>query len=314
MTGGGLIWEAQSSVVKSDKSAVPPASSSAPAQPVVPQPQPQQSPQPAEIPQASSSSIPAYGATAPVARGITGTLYSLQLSMTGAQRDFGDAKKLLHYFFTRDGWSESSLSSRYYRAPQKLTTAQIFFPILSSDLIPSRFGVRAPGKLDRWLIHYKDVVKAPFSGKFRFVGLANDNMSVRWNGKVVLDTGYYLLTQGTENFSGMNRPSSLGVSDRFPHTMGRLPMRAGPWIEIRAGQTYTIETTISEFGDKTYAFLLFELADAQRYRGDGKLRLVRFADAPLPAELSNLPRDNAPDNVDMTGGGFIWATQSSASR
>jgi hypothetical protein len=224
-------------------------------------------------------------------------------------RNNGDAKKLLYQFFTRDRWSESSLRSRFYPSPDKLTTAQIFFPLLSSEDVPSRFGVRAPGKLDQWTIYYKDVVKAPFTGKFRFVGLANDNMAVRWNGKVVLDCGYYLSTQDTEHFSGMNKPKSLGVSDRFPHSMGKLPMRAGTWIDVRAGQSYPIEIALSEFGDKNFAFLLFELVDPQRYRGDGKLRLVRFADTPLPADLFNLSRRNAPDNVDMTGGGLIWATQ-----
>lgn len=64
-----------------------------------------------------------------------------------------------------------------------------------------------------FVLIYQGKVKAPFSGKFRFVGTGDDVLLVRWNRKLVLEGGYMLPTVGIQSVS-------RSESDCCPQTGG----------------------------------------------------------------------------------------------
>ncbi|MEI7651974.1 MAG: hypothetical protein WCJ96_08200 [Verrucomicrobiota bacterium] len=208
-------------------------------------------------------------------------------------------RKEVHEFLVERKWSITSLSDKY-RAPDVLWAAQIFIPNVSADMGPKAYGVEKTVKPSRWIAHYKGAVKVPQTAKFRFVGMGDDFLCVKWSGRVVLDSGYDQPIVG-----GGNIYPDFGkqkFAETHPSKLGK-PLRCGPWLTMTAGQSVPLEIVIGETpGGLFAAFLLFEVADAAG-KGTG-LKLVRFADSPLPAEIAK----GHPDvpNVDMLAKGWLF--------
>lgn len=208
-------------------------------------------------------------------------------------------RKEVHEFLVERKWSITSLSDKY-RAPDVLWAAQIFIPNVYADMGPKAYGVEKTVKPSRWIAHYKGAVKVPQTAKFRFVGMGDDFLCVKWSGRVVLDSGYDQPIVG-----GGNIYPDFGkqkFAETHPSKLGK-PLRCGPWLTMTAGQSVPLEIVIGETpGGLFAAFLLFEVADAAG-KGTG-LKLVRFADSPLPAEIAK----GHPDvpNVDMLAKGWLF--------
>ena len=139
--------------------------------------------------------------------GLPGTFYDFKQNkagkptpmMGGAPEKFGDPSnsaaiglynKEVAEFFEK-GFATSSLSN-VYRAPDTLLASQIFIPPCPATEAPKAYGVGELCKPSRWIAHYRGTVKAPQTGKFRFVGSGDDFLAVRWNRKVALDSGYQI--------------------------------------------------------------------------------------------------------------------------
>ncbi|NBX34006.1 hypothetical protein EBR16_01365, partial [bacterium] len=146
--------------------------------------------------------------------GLPGTFYDFKQNkagkptpmMGGAPEKFGDPSngpaiglynKEVNEFFDK-GFAVSSLSN-VFRAPDTLLASQIFIPPCPATEAPKAYGVGELCKPSRWIAHYRGAVKAPQTGKFRFVGSGDDFLAVRWNRKVALDSGYQQFLTGGEN-------------------------------------------------------------------------------------------------------------------
>lgn len=208
-------------------------------------------------------------------------------------------KKEVHKFLVTSRWNVSALSDKF-SAPDTLWAAQIFIPIMPADIGPKAYGVEKTVKPSRWIAHYKGAVKMPQTAKFRFVGMGDDILAVRWDSKVVLDSGYdRLITGGTDLYPGFGKQK---YTETHPSKLGQ-PLRCGPWVTATAGQNVPIEIVIGETpGGLFCAFLFFEVADGAG-KGTG-LKLVRFADTPLPPDIAK----GHPDvpNVDMEAKGWLF--------
>jgi len=255
--------------------------------------------------------------------GLVGTFYDFKQTRTGRPTDMmGPRPEQMHpdnnpaialyvgrvrEFLNKD-MSTSSLSN-VFRAPDNLIASQIFIPPRSATSAPVAYGVGDQVRPSRWIAHYRGSVRAPQSGKFRFVGSGDDILVVRWDRKYALDSGYGQYVVGMDNI--YRDFGNRKYSDVHPSTLGR-PMQAGPWLTITRGKEYPIEIMIGETpGGTFYAVLCIE-AQGPDGKGTG-LKLLRFSNTELPQEIAN-GNPRIP-NVDMQAEGWIFeATRGGVAR
>jgi hypothetical protein len=162
-----------------------------------------------------------------------------------------------------NGWNESHLT-KYFSGPNPLYTTQIFIPKIDADQGPRAFNLsRVQPKM--WVIHYKGSVIPTESGTYRFVGMGDDVLVVRFNGRVVLDCGPmnpsgkgprdFYASEGLQLKSDMPWYKGLGRGDTF---------------QVNAGENYPMEVLLGEWpGGDFKAWLLLE-KDGVQYEKDSK--------------------------------------------
>jgi len=164
--------------------------------------------------------------------------------------------------FVNSGWNEVNLQ-KYFVGPHPLYTTQIFIPKINADKGPQAFGLGVQPKM--WVVHYKGNVIPTESGTFRFVGVADDVLVVRFNGRVVLDCG-------STNPSG-HAPQSFytPVGVQLDPKMGWYKgLGRGDPIQVNGGESYPMEVLIGEWpGGDFKAWLMIE-KDGVQYEKDSK--------------------------------------------
>jgi hypothetical protein len=122
---------------------------------------------------------------------LVGKFYDLKQLKDGKpsklDQDHGYSDELYN-FVTKSAWNTSVLE-KYFVGPNPLFTTQIYIPKINADQGPLAFGLGGRVQPKMWVVHYKGNVVPTESGTFRFVGMADDVLVVRFNGKVVLDRG-----------------------------------------------------------------------------------------------------------------------------
>jgi hypothetical protein len=106
---------------------------------------------------------------------------------------------------------------KYYCSPTRLWTSCFYTDsVIDAELAPKYYEcdnvVKVPGA---WVCIYSGNIVAPFSGKFRFLGAADDVILVRFNKEIVLDYGFASFTAGSyfytskwRDFSGEHKDTS----------------------------------------------------------------------------------------------------------
>ena len=248
--------------------------------------------------------------------GLPGTFYDFKQNrsgkptpmMGGAPEKFGDPSnnsaislyvKEVKDFFDK-GFSATALHD-VFRAPDTLLASQIFIPPCPATEAPKAYGVGELCKPSRWIAHYKGAVKSAQNGKFRFVGSGDDFLVIRWDRKVVLDSGYGQYVVGDGNvYPGFGKKP---FNETHASQLGK-PLRCGPWITATRDKEIPLEIVIGETpGGTFYAVVLIEVADASG-KPDGQLRLFRMTTDELPEVIKN-GHPSIP-GVDMTGGDWIF--------
>lgn len=225
-----------------------------------------------------------FGSDSPGGSSLVGTFYDLKQTSSGQPLKITDGE---HYAimkkFVDSGWRESTLS-RYFKAPKKLYNSHIFISHRSANEAPKAYGCEDKVKPSHWIAIYRGKVVAPKSGTFRFVGMADDTITVRFNGKEVFDHGYSYASLGLymangKNFKVMDGTTKNDVLKRQIQRSGvyKIPvtfykyktmghyntrlngMAAGAEFTVTANEVYPIEILISEVpGGGFSAFLLLE--------------------------------------------------------
>jgi len=174
-------------------------------------------------------------------------------------------------------WDESILK-HYFRAPEPLSTYQVFFPKMLADAAPKAFDVDKQVKPSRWLVHYKGTVISPVTGQIRFVGFGDDILFVRFNRKGVLEASFKPM--GTD-FNGGNKE---GVGAEY--AAGR-QLATGAWMRVTEGESYPIEILVGESpGGDFRCFLLVQEKGkdyANRAKGGPQLPVFQTAPTQLPS-------------------------------
>ncbi|MDR1497980.1 MAG: hypothetical protein LBS59_06190 [Puniceicoccales bacterium] len=235
--------------------------------------------------------------------GLIGTFYDFKQGPRGQQRGFNTGRFMneTRVFFQKN-WDVSYLERTAFRAPQRLVISQFCIPNMSAAAAPKAFdSTAAPSN---WLVHYKGVVTAPFTGKIRFVGGADDFMAVRWNKQNVLDFyGPYNPNRHVVPSSKQGNP--YGPGKRHPDTLQTYPavspgwlLVCGPWLDVRAGSKYPIEVVFGEGpGSLFYSILCFEKKDDR-----GKFHLFRMSAGEQPNDI----KGKWLTDIDLTGGKYVW--------
>ncbi len=230
---------------------------------------------------------------------LVGTYYDLKLTRSGAQaKDLSvnaggqvppeqrGALAKIYSDFTRS-WSSSVLERRY-KAPNQLYASSFYMPRCAAAYGPKAFGLDPKKhKPAAWVVVYRGKVRAPKSGKFRFVGTGDDLLCVRFNRKQVLEAGYAIPSKYKDLEAGclemaMNMDQGKDYiakikagkdPDHRGYEYSPLPegwdwnmvggLTAGTVFEVKEGQVYPIEIMISEGpgGAFGFALLIEDLTD-----------------------------------------------------
>ncbi|MBQ4613410.1 MAG: hypothetical protein IJB31_00585 [Akkermansia sp.] len=241
---------------------------------------------------------------------LTGTLYDIKRTRTGsAPRDGikldasghvvqADQYKLLEavHNFTKT-WSAGSLE-RYYKAKKPLYASNFMMPSCAAGYAPIAFGEdEKTFKPAAWVLVYRGKVRAPKTGKFRFIGVGDDFLGVRFDRKTVLEAGWIIPStyeKGKYANVGTSKAYKDAIkagSDSKHRGYQIIPMDgipnwnsdAGPGglvggtvFDVKEGQVYPIEICMSEIGGLFGFALLIEELDSSgkskaKYDNKGKV-------------------------------------------
>ena len=217
---------------------------------------------------------------------LEGTLYDLKQSKSGAPTKVAPGGKVdTNELYRTVGsylksWSQSVLSP-YYKSPVKLYASNFFVPMAYASLAPEAFQCVQKVKPAAWLVVYRGKVKAPITGKIRFVGTGDDFIGVRFGGKVVLEGGYRMPSayqkgdlskvriSGNDHEKHKARIKSgedrahrnyeFIKYDGIPTWNDEIGgLTAGDTVSVKEGTVYPIEIAVTEEGGKFGYVLMWE--------------------------------------------------------
>jgi hypothetical protein len=158
--------------------------------------------------------------------------------------------------FVDSGWDVSVLN-KYYKSKESISTPLIYIPTMKSTEGVKAFGVEKEVKPGRWIIHYKGMVKPSRSGKYYFVGIADDLIMVRFNGENVLVAGTGGVIYDTELRTRYKTDNlSIHHPDALRQPAGYSSLAFGKTFEVKDNQYYPIEVIISEWPGGDFAACL----------------------------------------------------------
>ncbi len=226
------------------------------------------------------------GSSQPGGSALEGTFYDLKLTKNGAPTGIGpDTAGKIHKLLSTHlkTWSKSTFA-RYYQSRAKLYASNWCLPSCNAAYAPYAYQCKDKCKPSAWVAVYRGKVKAPKSGKFRFVGTGDDFLAVRFGGKTVLEAGWAIPSMYDDK-----KPGECGTMGALatPHgaqyhkdikakkirdkrdyefiqpketkkwntELGGLT--AGSHFTVKEGTTYPIEILISEIPGGAFGFVLF---------------------------------------------------------
>lgn len=232
---------------------------------------------------------------------LTGHFFDLKRPLRKAKDDKGlpvkpakpgDMPGIIREFLDK-GW-DSSVLARYYSPEVKLLAPFFYLPRCKAEYAPHAFQCDSAenAKTVRpscWVVLYQGVVTAPKSGKFRFVGMCDDTMIVRFNHKQVLESGWYIPTCGDcatgtsaayqqEITTREKDPVALYCYRETPHWNKNLGgIATGTVFEVEEGESYPIEILLSEIPGSEFGFVLL----VEEVKGEPKTGTYRPWESPV---------------------------------
>ncbi len=247
---------------------------------------------------------PFFGFREPKGGGsLIGTFYDLKQGVDGKPTGMNEEQYgwAVSSFVTK-GWKKSELD-RFFHGSKPLYATQIYIPLLDANEGPKAFDLADKVQPKMWVVHYKGKVIPPESGNYRFAGVADDLLVVRFRGKNILDSGSFFPTgngpsqfypsEGTGIGPHLGWYKGLGMSDTF---------------SVVAGNSYELEILIGERpGGQFKAYLLIEKVGAEYKkdnRGQPVLPIFKIAASEVPT--------GSPDAPVFEEDGPIWKAEKEA--
>ncbi len=186
---------------------------------------------------------------------LVGTFYDLKQKANRMPVTMDDARYTsIVRTFIESNWDEEILGE-FFQAPGKKFATAFMMPHMSANTAPENFGVADVVQPKHWAIHYKGEFSAPETGRYRFVGMADDVLVVRVDRKIVLDgslqsyAGRRDEARGVSVYAGSSRKIADWESDA-PETgqfqMGNGSAVYGDWFALRKGKAVPVEVLLGE--------------------------------------------------------------------
>lgn len=191
-------------------------------------------------------------------------------------------------------WNQSVFAD-YYSPAVRLYAPYFYLPRCKASYGPEAFQCNEQEEGRKvapsgWVVVYRGVVTAPESGFYRFVGMGDDTLMVRFNNKLVLEAGWSIPTRGDmvlgtkrsyqeEMISNKNKRAFYQYK-QTPHwnnVLGGIP--AGEVFKVKKGEKYPIEILVSEIPGNEFGFCL----------------LVEKVKSPGTAPRGIVPADKSPE-------------------
>lgn len=262
------------------------------------------------------------GTTSGGGSALEGVFFDLKQTPNGAATGYGSDKVvevLYNLISTKSSspWAQSKQFSKFYKSPTKLYASVFMLPSCSANYAPVAYQCADKVQPKAWVAIYRGKVKAPKSGKFRFVGTGDDTLIVRFNNKVVLESGWALPSEFPTHKGGSHVLGGIQVGQKQkdyhqalisrakdPVTFYTYPeiqkwnrelggLKAGDTFEVKEGKSYPVEILISEIpgGAFGFALLIEDLTDPNAKKAsNGKPLLQIFRtnfNTPNKAELES---------------------------
>ena len=213
---------------------------------------------------------------------------------------------------------------KYYCSPTRLWSSCFFSENIAASEAPKAYQCEKDVKPAAWVCIYSGNVVAPFTGKFRFVGAADDVMFVRFNKEIVLDYGcatfssgeFWAMSRDDNNIRQLKSGSSNDIRRKsslyskqnlevYPARNGgaAFDLAKGLPISVKEGEVYPIEVLISEIPGGHYAQALYieQLDDNnQPLMNDSSGRMTLFR------TTLDLPEQPTRDFPEFNPYGPIW--------
>ncbi len=206
--------------------------------------------------------------------------------------------------FMDAGWDSSKLE-QYYSPEVELAAPYFYLPRCKASYAPEAFDCNEGDQkkhvrpLD-WVVHYTGTVTAPESGTYRFVGMGDDTIVVRFNKRLVLESGWSIptsnhMTLGTtrayqQNITSPALGRALYQYQSTPHWNSVLGgIASGTTFKVEKGKQYPIELLISEIPGNEFGFCLFI------EKIEGKAPNGQFSPAESPTLALFRTNDTLPD-------------------
>ncbi len=225
-------------------------------------------------------------------KGLIAILYDLKQTQdrqpTGMQRN--GYPQVIEKFLA-GGWDESALD-KYFRCTTPLYATQIFIPLIPANAAPVAFGVESVVNPSLWVIHYKGQVSPPEDGAYRFVGYADDLLTVAIDGEIVC----------IGSRKGCDFPQLWTSPEPARPKVANGTLVYGDWIRLKKDTPVDLDVLVGEQpGGEFCAFLLYQ-KQGDTYSADASGNPILPVFQLAPAEIPASPANKAPP----TSKGLLW--------
>jgi hypothetical protein len=206
---------------------------------------------------------------------LTGYLYDLKQTSDGQPTNMdpgGYHNKIRE--FVASNWDPGVLRP-YYKVTNPLNTSSIFIPIINAEDGPKAFGVEKEVQPNMYCVWYKVSAAPPQDGTYHFVGVGDDILVVRVNGRTVLDGTLNGVTDELRN-----KQSSMMMTNFNPTCEPDSHFWIGTPFHASAGESVDIDVLIGEEPGGKSAYFLYimrdEDADSYQKQSNGSPLLPVF--------------------------------------
>ena len=171
--------------------------------------------------------------------------------------------------------------SKYFQAPLELNLTHLAVPFSAAAEGPRYFGAEELMQPSGWMAHYHGDVVVPEDGRYRFVGMGDDYMSVFIDGKLRLVACWPDIQP---RLAG--RWDAAKESGAWMSPVGNQKLVVGDWLDLRKGQIIRMDLGIGERPGGMVGFVLMIEKEGEDYRRDGEGRpiLPLFTTQPFLAD------------------------------
>ena len=231
--------------------------------------------------------------------GLSGTIYDLKQDRSRQPTGMTPERYgTIISQFAKGSFNEGVLAT-YFKGDKPLYTQQIFVPRIDADGGPKAFGLEGVIEPRMWCVLYKGRVIAPESGAFHFVGVGDDVLIVRFDGRIVLDNGPAPFSNWKAQKRYFYNYEHEGWYDVQGHAVGDK-------MVVSAGSVHSIEVLIGEQPGGNCQFNLFAEKEGAEYGKDEKgnpiLPVFRTGAVNAPAP----PAGSAPP---FASDGPVWKVE-----